>query len=223
MSKLIKICNRCLKPNNISFFRKDNGAKDGLKARCKKCMSEVDAAVYLERKEAFAAKDARYYKKNKDIILKRNRVWCAANKNTLKESRQTYHKKNRGVILEKQREYYLKTKEVKKEKDRIYYINNKNKSFAKAAKRRANKLQAAPAWANKKYMSLWFKFAKMESERTGRKVHVDHIIPLKGVLVCGLHCEDNLQLLFSEENISKSNKLLPCSLYSVAEIYQEVR
>jgi len=221
MSKLIKICNLCLKTKNISSFRKDGAAKGGLKARCKKCMSEIDKTAYLERKEMFTARDAKYYKENKDIILKRNKVWSAANKNVIKENRRIYHKKNRDVILKKQREYYFKTKETRKEKDHIYYINNKNKSFAKAAKRRANKLQAMPIWANKKYISLWFKFAKIESERTGRKVHVDHIIPLKGILVCGLHCEDNLQLLFAKENISKSNKLLPCSLYSVAEIHPE--
>jgi hypothetical protein len=51
--------------------------------------------------------------------------------------------------------------------------------------------------------------AKLDEIKTGRKVHVDHIVPLNHRLVCGLHCEHNLQLLFSEENIKKSNRHWP--------------
>jgi hypothetical protein len=70
---------------------------------------------------------------------------------------------------------------------------------------RAKKLNATPTWANKKYIKLWYELAIMEEKRTGRKVHVDHIIPIRGKLVCGVHCEDNMQLLFAEDNCSKSN------------------
>lgn len=46
-------------------------------------------------------------------------------------------------------------------------------------------------------------------ELTGIKWNIDHIVPLKNDLVCGLHCIDNFQLLTKDENLSKSNKFNP--------------
>ncbi len=77
------------------------------------------------------------------------------------------------------------------------------------ANRKAAQLQATPAWANRKYISIWYAFAKSETDRTGMQVDVDHIVPLKGKTVCGLHNEHNMQLLFSNENNIKGNRVWP--------------
>lgn len=81
-----------------------------------------------------------------------------------------------------------------------YIEDNREDYTARNAKRRATKLNATPSWAN---LSLI-----REIYRCAEGMHVDHIIPLQGATVCGLHVENNLQYLTPEENMKKSNKLL---------------
>ena len=70
------------------------------------------------------------------------------------------------------------------------------------AKRRAKKLCATPAWYDADEVRYIYALAKE------RGLHVDHIVPLKHPLVCGLHVQDNLRCIPKELNLWKSNKLL---------------
>lgn len=105
-----------------------------------------------------------------------------------------------------------------KSRNRIAYINNPeyNKNNAKnwrennraaynalMAKRRASKYNATPKWLTKEQLSDIKKFYKQAVEEN--KV-VDHIVPLQGKNVCGLHVPWNLQLLTNSENASKGNR-----------------
>ena len=66
------------------------------------------------------------------------------------------------------------------------------------AKRRAAKLQSTPKWANlDKIKNIY--------DNCPIGYHVDHIIPLQGKYICGLHVENNLQYLTASENASKKN------------------
>lgn len=77
-----------------------------------------------------------------------------------------------------------------------------------AADRRARKRQAMPPWADKKEIADVYRAARERQIETGDLWHVDHIIPLKHRLVCGLHVAANLQLLPGLENIRKNNSFV---------------
>lgn len=84
----------------------------------------------------------------------------------------------------------------------------KLKKYITVSDRAARKRTQTPKWANPKYIQLFYEGAKIQEQRIGKKVHVDHIVPLQHELVCGLHCEDNLQWLTEEANLAKSNSFI---------------
>lgn len=79
-----------------------------------------------------------------------------------------------------------------------WWKNHPEKRRAKTAKRNAAKIQAIPKWADLDAIREIY-------ENVPEGHEVDHIIPLQGRNVCGLHCENNLQYLTAEENRRKSN------------------
>lgn len=126
-----------------------------------------------------------------------------------------YHKDNYQLIKEKRSEYlkqyYVDNKEKQQEKGRSWRKNNPDLNAAKEARRRSRKLQRTPSWMTKeeesKIKSI-YKMCRAISKKTGIPHHVDHIIPLQGKLVSGLHTISNLQIITQTENIRKYNKLI---------------
>lgn len=115
------------------------------------------------------------------------------------------------------REYYQKNKHKYKERyqrlrdDLVAYQikwnqENKDKRRATKAKRRAMKIQATPRWVDYDKVRIIYEESKRLEELTGIEFHVDHIIPLNHKDVCGLHCEDNLQILTAIDNMRKGNE-----------------
>ncbi len=75
------------------------------------------------------------------------------------------------------------------------------------AKRRALLKNATPCWADMDKIRQLYIEAKSIEDLTGNKHEVDHVIPLQGRTVCGLHVEYNMQVIPAEINRRKSNTL----------------
>jgi hypothetical protein len=71
------------------------------------------------------------------------------------------------------------------------------------------KQKLTPSWANKDKIKQIYNEAKLMTEKTGIKHHVDHVIPLRSYYVCGLHVENNLKIVTAKDNIQKSNAFNP--------------
>jgi hypothetical protein len=119
--------------------------------------------------------------------------------------------KNSEKRKEAKRKYYAEHPERRKKENRRYREKNRSLLNARDANRRALKLNATPRWlteADHQLTKEIYETAKVLTEVSGSEWHVDHIIPLKGKEVCGLHCPQNLQIIPATENLCKSNKLL---------------
>jgi len=79
-------------------------------------------------------------------------------------------------------------------------------SLADCSARRAGLNKATPFWANRKEIKEIYKKCISITRETGIRHEVDHIVPLKGENVSGLHVHWNLQIIKANENRSKSNK-----------------
>lgn len=94
---------------------------------------------------------------------------------------------------------YLKSKETQSERYRRWQQNNKDKVRLKSSMERAMRLQRLPVWSDKEAIKQFYL-------NCPAGYHVDHIIPLRGKEVSGLHVLENLQYLPAVDNIKKSNK-----------------
>lgn len=155
---------------------------------CLECCKEKRKKKYALNPEKFRKIRKEYYLKNQD-----------KEKATAKVRSAEWRKKNKG---------HEGTKEAK----RKWKLNNVAKVRADTIKRRAAKLNRTPAWLTENdywMMEQAYEIAALRTKLFGFSWHVDHIIPLQGDTVSGLHTPYNLQVIPWFENVSKANKFLP--------------
>ena len=135
-----------------------------------------------------------WQKNNPELMARRRAAFKAADPDRLKK----YDKKS-----------YLKNREKRIAKSRRWNVENKEAFAAREAARRSIQKSATPQWADWDAIEDVYRTASIATKSTGTLHHVDHIVPLKSKVVCGLHVPWNLRVLKAEDNQSKGNRHWP--------------
>lgn len=205
-----KKCNDCkLTLPNVEFYNNQT-TKDGKSRICKAC-GKVRRKLYrAKNKEKIAEKNKKncaiYYKKNRESMLLKMKNNRDANSIIRKIKSKNYYEKNSEKRKKYRKEYYTKNKEKELTRNKEYAKNNKGICNAVKVRYHVSKLEATPSWADLDKIRIVYQKSQWLSKLTGLKYHVDHVVPLQGIGVCGLHVWDNLQILEDTINCSKRNK-----------------
>ena len=184
-----KICKSCglLKP--VDDFAK-NG-KSGRHPRCKPCRAEIERNNRLQ---------------SGDLIREQERKRYKANRESKAQSIKKYYQANRDSILARNAKLYQSKADAIKAGAKNYRQENRERVRAWNGTRRAALRNACPAWADKKAIAAKYREAVSMERKTGIAHHVDHIIPLAGAMVCGLHVVENLAVIPASDNLRKGVK-----------------
>lgn len=154
--------------------------RDSYCCECKK-ISEIRNAE--RRKAQFQER----YNRSPDKYIKRSKTYTLLNADAVAVRQRRWREENKDKIAQ-----------YRKDNAGLYAFH--------AANRRKKIKRATPPWADMEAIKEFYLEAQRLTNVTGIPHEVDHIIPITNDMVCGLHCEINLQILTKEENLKKSNK-----------------
>lgn len=187
-----KVCAKCKKTKEGEKFRK-------WRRQCNACEKEYRQS----RKEALARNARNYRLRHLEKVRAKRREKYYRLK---QEDPERLYRWNRIATANYRQNNPEKMRALRTDWEK----ENPDKRLAFSAQRRARKLAATPPWLTEKDFAdieEWYTIAQDLQWLSEEPLHVDHIVPLKGKDVCGLHVPWNLQILDAPTNSSKSNKL----------------
>ena len=174
----MRVCKKCGVEKELSQFSLNKKCKYGVTHECKSC------------------------------FLARQRKWCSGNREKSRSNRMKgyykYHELNKCRMSEwrKNNQSKFSKSQLSSRRKHSARINASN------ANRRSLRIQRTPLWANLEMIEVFYWIATKLSKVMKQKYHVDHIIPLQGKNVSGLHVQNNLQVMLAIDNCKKSNHFI---------------
>ena len=190
----MKLCVTCKAEKSLSEFYKRKDSPDGYRNDCKDCRKLVSSKSYYADHEVKKEKLRLAYEKRK-----------AANPNLSAD----LYAKNREKSLEYSKAYYEANVEERKAKQRHWSKTNRGTANALGRKYKLKKINATPKWLSESqllHIKCKYQLAAMLNIHGVEPWHVDHIVPIRGKDVCGLHVPWNLRVIPAKENMTKGNR-----------------
>lgn len=183
---------------------------------CKECLRERHIRDYTKNHTLHLQRSKEWKEKNRDKVREQNRLWNANNQDKRRQYQRKYTQAHPNEVTKRGKvwrdnnpDYHFKYNKDWRANHpnyaKLYRDNNRGKFLANHAAYRAAKKQASAKWSKKEAIEKIYEQAKTLTVATGVPHEVDHIVPLQHPVVCGLHCEDNLQILTKHENRTKFN------------------
>jgi len=172
-----KQCSKCRLIKSPTEFNAGQRFKDGLQSYCKACSSASGVEWSRKNRERHRANAKAFYEGNAVAERERSRLWREANRELARQLTKAWEQANPDNVA------------------------------ARAALRRSRIANACPSWSDRAAIDAVYARAAQLTRETGIPHEVDHIIPLAGKNVCGLHVPENLQVIPADENRRKFNKV----------------
>lgn len=155
--------------------------------------------------ECTAAAGVAWKKVNVQRVRDTSRAWRKANPEAARAMKAASQKRNRATANARNRKWAAQNREQINARVAAWARANPAKCSASTMRYHASKLHRTPPWADHAAIELVYRRASALREVVGIKAEVDHIIPLRGRLVSGLHVHENLQVITANANKVKAN------------------
>ena len=178
---------------------------------CVACDVDKRRKHYHRDREAYLTKQRARQEANRGLLRAASKRWRENNTVAVKAYAAEYRAANRKSLADADRERRAASPEKYKALAKAWNERNRGRRNALTAARAAHVKRATPGWLTAddkaKIVAVYNEAARLTRE-TGVPHQVDHIVPLRGREVSGLHVPANLRVITAAENAGKKNKFL---------------
>ena len=217
-----KVCSKCKGEKKVCEFGNSKSSKDGLLYSCKECNNKRSVNYRKDNPEKVLELTRNWTKKNPEWVYNRHKKWREENPDKVNELKKNWLDKNPEKRKEYRENYKPRKQEQRKERrdsDPVFNLTNRLrcrlwkylKIFEITKKNKTFDIVGCTPEFLKEHLEKQFTEG-MSWELLGKHIHIDHIIPLSSAKtedeLYKLCHYTNLQPLWVEDNLKKSNKIL---------------